>query len=100
MSVRLLNGWIRHKFTLHTAIDDLESFAWSVLWASLKCVPVESLTLKESGWLVGLASDSVGAVSRAEESVAYFMNFDWEGNSDDAETLSPPLRKLSSLFRQ
>ncbi|KAF8511365.1 hypothetical protein JB92DRAFT_2639550, partial [Gautieria morchelliformis] len=35
ISYRILDAWSINKPTLHTAIDDLESFAWVVLFAAL-----------------------------------------------------------------
>ena len=33
MSLRLLNAWRRNKPFVHTAVDDLESFLWVLVWA-------------------------------------------------------------------
>jgi hypothetical protein len=33
MSIRLLSSWDEHKPIVHTAVDDLESFLWVLVWA-------------------------------------------------------------------
>ncbi len=33
MSVRLLSAWDGDQLTVHTAVDDLESFLWVLVWA-------------------------------------------------------------------
>jgi hypothetical protein len=32
MSIRLLNAWETRKTIIHTALDDLESFLWLLIW--------------------------------------------------------------------
>ena len=62
MSHRLLESW--GSPPLHTAIDDLESFVWIVLWAILKTV--KSPTSRELDWLARISNDDVQAVANAK----------------------------------
>ncbi|KAH8119828.1 hypothetical protein DFH11DRAFT_1754236 [Phellopilus nigrolimitatus] len=60
MSQRITRGWILDEFILHTAIDDLESFAWLVLWCAL--YGLENPSNLEALWIERLTADDLHQV--------------------------------------
>jgi hypothetical protein len=79
---------------LHTAIDDLESFAWVVLWAALHKSRNKSIT--EKSWLRALSGDDIAAV--ANQKIAILVDkFHPKLFSEDVQQLLTLLRAWFSL---
>ena len=56
----MLRGWYEKEAEPHTAIDDLESFVWVLLWAILQIISKKSeFSNRELAWITGLSSDSI-----------------------------------------
>lgn len=88
MSHRLLESWdSRH---LHTAIDDLESFVWIVLWSALRTI--RSPTSRELDWLTRISDDDVQAVANQKMSIMILISKPTE--------LSPELEPFHPLFKR
>ena len=93
MSMHLLDAWDRNAQALHTAVDDLESFFWVLIWSLVKILKkVASITNENSTILrleKALSSHSFDSILR-RESIAYkelaFMDFidDWQKIKQDA----------------
>jgi len=90
ISYRVLAAWAIGKSVLHTAIDDLESFAWVMLWAALHTPAVKTPT--EDLWLQALSSDNINMV--ADKKYVIMME------DLEPEDMSEPLRILSPLLTE
>jgi hypothetical protein len=60
ISYCILKYWVSNEHPLHTAIDDLESFVWVLVWAGLLQSTLR--TPEEDAWLRCLASDDITTV--------------------------------------
>ena len=78
MSARLLYSWLKNKPIVHTAVDDLESFLWVLVWALVHIFLNEIGTTGES--TVDLLVESFSSYSIRQiiirESI---IERDWEG---------------------
>ena len=88
ISYRVLPAWEMGESVLHTAIDDLESFAWVMLWAALHTPAVK--TLKENLWLQALSSDNISMVAMRKHVIMM--------EDLDPQKVSGPLRTLWPLL--
>lgn len=52
---------------MHTAIDDLESFIWVLVWAVLQ--KTQSKTVMERGWFWGLSGDDIQTVAGQKSTI-------------------------------
>jgi hypothetical protein len=81
---------------LHTAIDDLESFAWVGLWAALHQMTEKSI--EEKLWLAALSCDDISRV--ADKKLAIMLNrFNAEDLSEGLPPLLPLLKDWFSLAK-
>jgi hypothetical protein len=94
ISRRILDAWSINEPTLHTAIDDLESFAWVVLWTALHKSRKQSI--KEKNWLWALSGDYIDAVA-AKKCAIMRDKFDHKYFSEDVQPLLPLLMAWFSL---
>ncbi|KAH8108726.1 hypothetical protein DFH11DRAFT_1070480 [Phellopilus nigrolimitatus] len=72
MSYRITRGWILDEFILHTAIDDLESFAWVVLWCALH--KLENPSKLEALWIERLTADELRHVLGGKISIIFDLS--------------------------
>ncbi|KAH8108716.1 hypothetical protein DFH11DRAFT_1070053 [Phellopilus nigrolimitatus] len=91
MSQRITRGWILDEFILHTAIDDLESFAWVVLWCALH--KLENPSKLEAFWIERLTADKLRQVLDGKTGIIY----DLSKLSINAMTFSKPFVLLLPL---
>jgi hypothetical protein len=90
LSERVLWGWISQENPVHTAIDDLESFVWVLLWTLLHTIQRhDELSRKEAIWLDGLLSDDYGRLADAKASI--------RSQIDDLITMARTSKGLSAL---
>ncbi|KAH7906008.1 hypothetical protein BJ138DRAFT_1016872 [Hygrophoropsis aurantiaca] len=58
-SLRLLNAWQNSRVAVHTAIDDIESFLWVLIWALLASIRRRGVLLPaEQIWFHSMNADS------------------------------------------
>lgn len=67
MSRRLVESWAKENDCLHTAIDDLESFAWLVLWSALHSAGRKP---EMEIWADDLSQDNTRALYNAKEAIS------------------------------
>jgi hypothetical protein len=96
ISRRILVAWSLDQPTLHTAIDDLESFAWVVLWAALH--KSRKTLIKETNWLWTLSGDDIHTVANAKYAIMR-DKFDHKYFSEDVQPLLPLLVGWFSLAK-
>jgi hypothetical protein len=82
---------------LHTAIDDLESFAWVMLWAVLHKSRNKSIT--EKSWLRALSGDEIDAVANQKFAIMG-EKLDRKLFSEDVRQLLPQLVAWFSLANE
>ncbi|KAH8108714.1 hypothetical protein DFH11DRAFT_1069847 [Phellopilus nigrolimitatus] len=92
ISSRIIRGWAYDKFTLFTAIDDLESFAWMVLWCALH--KLKNPTMLEAFWIEFLSSNTFRRVLYGKSSILDELSKEL---TRDTSTFSKPLMLLLPL---
>jgi hypothetical protein len=86
----MLWGWISQENPVHTAIDDLESFVWVLLWTVLHTIQHhDELSRKEAIWLDGLLSDDYGRLADMKAGIGRQI--------DDLIMMARTLKGLSAL---
>jgi hypothetical protein len=95
ISYRVLDAWSIKENALHTAIDDLESFAWVLLWAGLHASPVK--THKEASWIEGLSRNNFGLLAAQKCAILHHKFRHKDDFSPHLVTLSPLLKKWFAL---
>lgn len=94
MSLRITRGWILDEFILHTAIDNLESFAWVVLWCALH--KLKNPSKLEAFWIKRLTADKSRQVLDFLDGKTGII-YDLSKKSINAMTFSKPLLLLLPL---
>ena len=92
MSRRLLKEWSTRP--LRTAIDDLESFSWILLWIALHLS--NRRTDLENDWLSSLSSDDIKTVAHCKSEILYSATAD---EFDNLEAFSSYLSTVIPLLR-
>jgi Fungal protein kinase len=94
ISHRILVGWEYDPSSfVHTAIDDLESFMWVLLWAALHKAPSKSKM--EQDWIDTLSGHDVGAIINLKSSI---MGKSETSSKADRQKFSKPLQSMWSLL--
>jgi len=99
VSYRLCEFWSADISILHTALDDLESFAWVVLWEALRT----EYTVKGSEWLGHLSNADLSIVSNMKAAIRGFYTdpfgivLDQMNLPSSVITLRPLLTRLFAL---
>ena len=94
ISCRILGAWVIKEAVLHTAIDDMESFGWVVLWAGLH--QSRSISITEKTWIDALSADDIDKVATKKR----WIMWEWpakEKFSKHMQGLSPLLERWFSL---
>jgi hypothetical protein len=90
LSIRVLRGRRRQENPVHTAIDDLESFIWVLLWTLLHTIQRhDELSSDEADWLDGLLSDDYGRLAAEKAGIRTQI--------DDLITMAVTSKGLSAL---
>ena len=93
MSRRLLKEWETRP--LRTAIDDLESFSWILLWVALH--KTDQRTAIEANWLRQLSSDDISIVASCKGDILLSaIQFQF----NNTNPFSHPLVTFLSLLQQ
>ncbi|KDQ56361.1 hypothetical protein JAAARDRAFT_158429 [Jaapia argillacea MUCL 33604] len=78
VSIRLLTQWVfkNHSTPLHnihTAIDDLESFIWVLIWAVAECIKINKLEFSddESRYIDDLCQEDVRSLVSRKKGIRY-----------------------------
>ncbi|KAJ7577406.1 hypothetical protein C8J56DRAFT_1061062 [Mycena floridula] len=98
MSQRLMSRWKENP--LRTAVDDLESFVWVLIWTILCLIAKFSTpTDIEQRWIENLSTDGHKDLATAKESILFFFTNDGpEEISREMELLQPLLQIWFSLI--
>ncbi|KAJ7584379.1 hypothetical protein C8J56DRAFT_950898 [Mycena floridula] len=90
MSLRLISDW--EASPLRTAIDDLESYIWVLVWSILCMIPEP--TKKERSWIEALSSDDYNILNQGKDSVCQRFN----RFSSRPESVSAEMRAVMPLL--
>jgi hypothetical protein len=95
MSKRLITQWTENL--LRTALDDLESFAWVLVWTVLRSI--EKPTVIEKQWIMSLASEkSYSDLAMTKGGIAAFFKVEeWQTTSDKMSSVMPLLTEWFTL---
>lgn len=67
MASRLISHWASNASCLHSAIDDLQSFSWVLLWVALHS---PDSTPQMQKWIVSLSEDDPDALLHFKQSIS------------------------------
>ena len=96
VSRRLCDSWSTNSPILHTALDDLESFAWVCLWEGLRT----EHTLEGSKWLTRLSDADLSVVNATKALITNYYTDPDSGRLDELKlpsaviSLQPLLTRL------
>ena len=68
-SVRLLEAWAGQQPAYHTALDDMESVVWLLVWVLLLRRPRDELSDSEQGLLGAFSSNNVARLADAKRAL-------------------------------
>ncbi|KAJ8703382.1 hypothetical protein PTI98_002008 [Pleurotus ostreatus] len=81
-SANLVDSWTKNKAVVHTPIDDLESFAWVLLYDALAWTPASERTVDEDDWWKNINGEDLGSLADFK---VRLLEIDWGSRMADIE---------------
>lgn len=96
ISAGLTDAWAKRRAIVQTPIDDLESFAWVLLYDALAWTPASERTVGEDDWWGKINQDTLSSLADFKR---LLLEVDWGSRMGDEDDLSGILAIFEPLLR-